>query len=231
MTSPRTALVTGGNRGIGAAICRGLAEGGMRVLLGARDPALGDAAAGAMSGNGLPVTPVVIDTGDPASITACVRDLAREDIAVDILVNNAAVYPPGDLLALDQAVLSEAFAVNTFGPLRLIQALAPAMVRRGWGRIVNLSSEYGALSDGLEGPAAYSLSKAALNAITLRLGRELPATVKVNAMCPGWVNTRMGGAGAPRTPEQGADTAIWLATLPDDGPTGGFFRDRRPIPW
>ena len=231
MTSPRTALVTGGNRGIGAAICRGLAEGGMRVLLGARDPALGDAAAGAMAGNGLPVTPVVIDTGDPASITACVRDLAREDIAVDILVNNAAVYPPGDLLALDQAVLSEAFAVNTFGPLRLIQALAPAMVRRGWGRIVNLSSEYGALSDGLEGPAAYSLSKAALNAITLRLGRELPATVKVNAMCPGWVNTRMGGAGAPRTPEQGADTAIWLATLPDDGPTGGFFRDRRPIPW
>ena len=231
MTSPRTALVTGGNRGIGAAICRGLAEGGMRVLLGARDPALGDAAAGAMAGNGLPVTPVVIDTGDPASITACVRDLAREDIAVDILVNNAAVYPPGDLLTLDQAVLSEAFAVNTFGPLRLIQALAPAMVRRGWGRIVNLSSEYGALSDGLEGPAAYSLSKAALNAITLRLGRELPAAVKVNAMCPGWVNTRMGGVGAPRTPEEGADTAIWLATLPDDGLTGGFFRDRQPIGW
>ena len=231
MTSPRTALVTGGNRGIGAAICRGLAERGMRVLLGARDPALGDAAAGEMAGRGLSVAPVVIDTGDPASITAGVDRLEREDIAVDILVNNAAVYPPGDLLTLDHAVLNEAFAVNTFGPLRLIQALAPAMVRRGWGRIVNLSSEYGALSDGLEGPAAYSLSKAALNAITLRLGRELPAAVKVNAMCPGWVNTRMGGAGAPRTPEEGADTAIWLATLPDNGPTGAFFRDRRPIPW
>ena len=231
MMSPRTALVTGGNRGIGAAICRGLAERGMRVLLGARDPALGDAAAGEMAGRGLSVAPVVIDTGDTASITAGVDRLKREDIVVDILVNNAAVYPPGDLLTLDHAVLSEAFAVNTFGPLRLIQALAPAMVRRGWGRIVNLSSEYGALSDGLEGPAAYSLSKAALNAITLRLGRELPAAVKVNAMCPGWVNTRMGGAGAPRTPEEGADTAIWLATLPDGGPTGGFFRDRRPIPW
>ena len=105
------------------------------------------------------------------------------------------------------------------------------MNARGYGRIVNVSSGWGSFAEGLSGPGAYSISKAALNALTLSLSKDLPTNVKVNCMCPGWVRTRMGGEGAPRTPEEAADTAIWLATLPDDGPTGGFYRDRKLIAW
>jgi NAD(P)-dependent dehydrogenase (short-subunit alcohol dehydrogenase family) len=105
------------------------------------------------------------------------------------------------------------------------------MITRGFGRIVNLSSGWGAFAEGLTGPAAYSVSKAALNALTLSLSKDLPQNVKVNSMCPGWVRTRMGGSGASLSPEEGADTAIWLATLPEDGPNGGFFRRRKPINW
>ncbi|MEM9522885.1 MAG: SDR family NAD(P)-dependent oxidoreductase [Pseudomonadota bacterium] len=104
-------------------------------------------------------------------------------------------------------------------------------MRADYGRIVNVSSRWGAFSDGVAGPGTYGVAKAALNALTVSAARSLPGTVKVNAMCPGWVRTRMGGAGAARAPEQGADTAIWLATLPDDGPTGGFFKDREPVDW
>ncbi|MGL5096272.1 MAG: SDR family NAD(P)-dependent oxidoreductase, partial [Planctomycetia bacterium] len=99
------------------------------------------------------------------------------------------------------------------------------------GRIVNVSSGWGSFAEGLEGPGFYGVTKAALNALTVRLAAESPPAVKVNAMCPGWVRTRMGGDDADRTPDQGADTAIWLATLPDAGPTGRFFRDRHPIDW
>ena len=101
----------------------------------------------------------------------------------------------------------------------------------GWGRIVNLSSGWGSFAEGLEGPGAYGIAKAALNALTRALPRDLPPGVKINAVCPGWVATRMGGPSAPLTPEEGADTALWLALLPEDGPTGGFFRRRQPIAW
>lgn len=117
------------------------------------------------------------------------------------------------------------------GPLRLIRALAPKMIERKYGRIVNLSSGWGSFAEGMGGPGLYGVTKAALNALTVRLSKEFPASVKVNAMCPGWVRTRMGGQGATKSPDEGADTAVWLATLPDDGPTGGFFRDRKPIEW
>ena len=117
------------------------------------------------------------------------------------------------------------------GPLRLTRSLAPNMIARGYGRIVNLSSGWGSFAEGMGGPGMYGVTKAALNALTVRLVQELPSAVKVNAMCPGWVRTRMGGEGATRSPDEGADTAVWLATLPDDGPTGGFFRDREPIEW
>ncbi|HEX5871127.1 MAG TPA: SDR family NAD(P)-dependent oxidoreductase, partial [Longimicrobium sp.] len=117
------------------------------------------------------------------------------------------------------------------GPIRLIRALVPNMVARGYGRIVNVSSGWGSFAEGMGGPGAYGVTKAALNAMTVRLSNELPASIKVNAMCPGWVRTRMGGDAATRTPDEGADTAVWLATLPDDGPTGVFFRDRKPIEW
>jgi NAD(P)-dependent dehydrogenase (short-subunit alcohol dehydrogenase family) len=135
------------------------------------------------------------------------------------------------LLALTDAEIGESIAVHLTGPLRLIRALAPNMIARGYGRIVNVSSGWGSFAEGLEGPGAYGVTKAALNALTVRLAKELPSAIKVNAMCPGWVRTRMGGRAARRTPDEGADTAVWLATLPDDGPTGGFFRDRKPIEW
>ncbi|MEO1000763.1 MAG: SDR family NAD(P)-dependent oxidoreductase [Pseudomonadota bacterium] len=132
---------------------------------------------------------------------------------------------------VDGPELSATLAVNTVAPAALIGALGPGMAARGWGRIVNVSSGWGSFDEGLGGPAAYAISKAALNAVTVRGARALGPAVKVNAACPGWVRTRMGGAGADRAPEEGAETPLWLATLPDDGPTGGFFRDRSPIAW
>ncbi len=105
------------------------------------------------------------------------------------------------------------------------------MIARCYGRIVNVSSGWGSFTEGMGGPGLYGVTKAALNALTVRLAKELPSMIKINAVCPGWVRTRMGGQGATRTPDEGADTAVWLATLPDDGPTGRFFRDRKPIEW
>jgi NAD(P)-dependent dehydrogenase (short-subunit alcohol dehydrogenase family) len=126
----------------------------------------------------------------------------------------------------------ETFKTNTLGPLQLIQAVVPHMKARGYGRIVNLSSGAGQLADMGGGFPAYRMSKAALNALTRIAAAELgPGDIKINAMCPGWVKTAMGGPGATRSVEKGAETAVWLATLPADGPTGGFFRDRKPIPW
>ncbi|HLL85624.1 MAG TPA: SDR family NAD(P)-dependent oxidoreductase, partial [Longimicrobium sp.] len=136
-------------------------------------------------------------------------------------------------LEVDPAVVLDTFRTNTVGPLRLLQLVVPAMRAAGYGRIVNVSSGIGAADSAGSGTTlAYALSKLALNALTRAAAAELQATgVLVNAMCPGWVRTRMGGRAAPRSAEQGADTAVWLATLPGDGPTGGFFRDRKPIPW
>ncbi|MDA1091784.1 MAG: SDR family NAD(P)-dependent oxidoreductase [Acidobacteria bacterium] len=151
--------------------------------------------------------------------------------AIDILVNNAAVLINGDGLGVTTEDFAGSLAVNTVAPFALIRALGPGMLARKWGRIVNVSSGWGAFAEGMQGPVAYAASKAALNAVTCASAQTLGPTVKVNAACPGWVQTRMGGPGANRSPEQGADTPLWLATLPDDGPTGGFFRDRHPIAW
>ncbi len=225
----RTALITGANRGIGLAIARQLAALGNSVWLGSRDPAAGEAAAQALCRAGLDVTPVHVDLADPATLDQAVNKIVRSGRSVDILVNNAGVLHEAPLLELTEAQMAESLAVHLTGPLRLIRAFAPDMIARGYGRIVNVSSGWGSFAEGLGGPGAYAITKAALNALTVRLARELPSSVKVNAMCPGWVRTRMGGEAAPRTPDEGADTAVWLATLPDEGPTGGFFRDRQPI--
>lgn len=221
MTS-RTALVTGGNRGIGLAIAEGLAAKDIRVIIGARDLAAGQEAAEKVGGDA-----IQLDMADPASVFDAVYEAGRN---VDIVINNAGVLFDERLID-DPKGFETSMAVMVHGPYHLIRALAPNMVERGWGRIVNVSSEWGSFADGLGGPNAYGVAKAALNALTLRLSRELPPSVKINAMCPGWVRTRMGGPGATRSPEEGADTALWLATLPEDGPTGGFFRDRKPIAW
>ena len=120
--------------------------------------------------------------------------------------------------------------MNRIGSIRTCQAFVPGMLERGYGRVVNVSSGGGSFGEGI-GPMAYGASKAALNALTVKIAEAVRGDVKANAMCPGWVRTDMGGSGAPRSPEQAADTLVWLATLPPDGPNGGFFRDRHPIPW
>jgi NAD(P)-dependent dehydrogenase (short-subunit alcohol dehydrogenase family) len=225
----RTALISGANRGIGLATAQGLAaRGDVHVLLAARH--MEDAAKAAAS-LGKNVTAVQLDLSSHAIRGAQIAQILAAHPVIDILVNNAGVLEHGALLSLPEDVLSRSLEVNFLGPLDLVRALVPLMVQRGYGRIVNLSSGWGSFSDGLNGPPAYAMTKAALNGLTLSLSHELPANVKINSCCPGWVRTRMGGSGATKSVEDGADTPIWLATLPDDGPSGGFFRNRKPIAW
>jgi NAD(P)-dependent dehydrogenase (short-subunit alcohol dehydrogenase family) len=226
----RTALVTGGNRGIGLEVCRQLAGRGVTVLLGSRDPELGEAAARSLAGHGL-VEFVDLDVADPDAILTCARLLEKRGVRVDILVNNAAVLSRGGALELAEEDWLEAIQVNLLGALRCCRAFLPGMAAAGWGRVVNVSSGYGSFARGLDGPAAYSVTKAAMNALTVSLARDLPPGVKINAASPGWVRTRMGGDEAPRSVEEGARGIVELALLPDDGPSGGFFRDMEPVAW
>lgn len=219
----KRALVTGGNRGIGFAIAKGLIAAGLEVVVGARNPQSGETAAAAL---GAAASFVELDVADSNSIDEAMAQLAQSPI--DVLVNNAGVLRSSELLE-DVDGFDEAMAVMVRGPFLLMHHVVPHMVSRGYGRVVNVSSGWGAFSDGVSGPGAYGVAKAALNALTVASARTLPQSVKVNAMCPGWVKTRMGGTGADRSPEEGAATAIWLATLDEGGPTGGFFRDQKPI--
>lgn len=217
----KRALVTGANRGIGLAIAEGLVGRGLEVLLGARDRSAGEQAARRIGAAALQ-----LDVADPASVLRAVEEAGP----VDVLVNNAGVLGSGGVLD-DPGDFAESMAVMVEGPYLLMHHLTPRMVARRYGRIVNVSSGWGAFSDGVGGPGGYGVAKAALNALTVAAARSLPNSVKVNAMCPGWVRTRMGGAGAHRSVVEGADTALWLATLGAAGPTGGFFRDRKRIDW
>jgi NAD(P)-dependent dehydrogenase (short-subunit alcohol dehydrogenase family) len=226
----RTALVTGGNRGIGLEACRQLAASGMHVVLAARNPEKGEVAAQKLRDGGLEVTSEQLDVTDSQSVKDCVRRLADAGTEIDVLVNNAGVYPTEGVFSVSEEAFKMALEVNTIGPFRTCQAFVPGMMQRGYGRVVNVSSGGGSFGEGL-GPAAYAVSKAALNALTVKVSQAVRGDMRVNAMCPGWVRTDMGGSGAPRSPEEAADTLLWLATLPEDGPNGGFFRDRKPIPW
>ncbi len=217
----RMALVTGANRGIGRAIAAGLGNQGYGVIVGSRDLAEGRRVAAEIGARA-----VELDLNRPKTLERAVAEAGD----IDVLVNNAGVYFNEPMLP-HPGHFGESLSVMVEGPYHLIRLAVPAMTRKGFGRIVNVSSGWGSFSEGLAGAAAYNVAKAALNALTLVLSRELPQTVKINAMCPGWVRTRMGGQGATRSPEEGAETALWLATLPHDGPTGGFFRDRQAIDW
>jgi NAD(P)-dependent dehydrogenase (short-subunit alcohol dehydrogenase family) len=220
----RVALVTGTSRGIGAEIARQLvADHDFVVYAGARDPDDVDEAEG--------IVPIELDVTDEDEIFAAQERIGSEVGHLDALVNNAGVYgDPVGAADYDIDRAHEVLEVNTFGPWRLIEAFLPLLRRSDAPRIVNVSSGAGQLSDMNGGRGAYRVSKAALNALTKTLAWD-EGDVKINVMCPGWVRTDMGGSGATKSVEQGADTAVWLATLPDDGPTGGFFRDREPIPW
>ena len=235
MVSGRVAIVTGANRGIGLEICRQLARKGERVVLTSRDAAKGRAACKALAAAGLEVAYCRLDVTSARSIKALAAFVTRTFGRADILVNNAGVMLDARgtrFLDSDLATYRATFEVNVWGPLLLAQALLPLMQKHRYGRIVNLSSGLGQLAGMGNNTPAYRMSKTALNALTCIIAAEAQgANVLVNAACPGWVKTDMGGAGAPRTVAQGADTPVWLATLPDDGPTGGYFRDRKSIPW
>lgn len=230
----RVAVVTGANRGIGFEICRQLSRLGIRVIVTSRDSVKGMVAREKLSAEGLKVDFLPLNVTDPESIQRMASDVRRSYERLDVLVNNAGVYIDDrhSLLTVKLDVMRRTMNTNAFGPLMLCQALVPIMKEHGYGRIVNISSGYGQLSSLSSSYPAYSLSKAVLNVHTRILAAELQGSgIKVNAVCPGWVRTDIGGRSAPVTPAEGADTAVWLATLPDDGPTGGFFRDRKPIPW
>ncbi len=233
MSDLPVALVSGANRGIGLEIARQLVAGGHQVLLGSRDLGAGERAGAAIEPQGSRVSAIELDVADPASVESAAARISSDPRRLDVLVNNAGDF--GSPAGASDTDLGEAHAVletNLFGAWRLTQSVIPLLRSSSRGRIVNVSSGAGQLAEMEGGRAAYRISKTALNALTRVLAAdEAGSGILVNSLCPGWVRTRMGGESATRSVEEGADTAVWLATLPDDGPSGGFFRDRQPIPW
>ncbi|WP_367319349.1 SDR family oxidoreductase [Streptomyces sp. HUAS ZL42] len=230
--SSPVAVVTGANRGLGYEVVRQLAERGHRVVLGSRDLEKGRAAAAQLDPGGRWVTAVQLDVADEASVVAMAEWVTRHLGRADVLVNNAAIlydtWARARTADLDE--VRRALDTNLFGAWQVTQALLPLLERSPHPRVVNVSSEGGSLAGMTGGTPAYSVSKAALNALTRLLAGELRGHgVLVNAVCPGWTATDMGGGGRP-VPE-GAVGIVWAATLPDGGPTGGFFRDGEPLLW
>jgi NAD(P)-dependent dehydrogenase (short-subunit alcohol dehydrogenase family) len=235
------ALVTGGNRGLGLGACRELARKGYQVLLGSRTLAKGEKAAKALRAEGLDVAAIKLDVSSDADVKRAAARIKKAHKRLDVLVNNAGIMidrggrgTRGDggtsAFKVPPKTLLQTFQANTVGAYRACQAFIPLM--GGRGRVVNVSSGMGQLSDMNGSYPGYRLSKTALNAVTRVFADELKATgVLVNSVCPGWCRTDMGGSEATRSIEEGVDTIVWAATLPDDGPRGGFFRDRKPIPW
>ena len=228
------ALVTGANRGIGREIVRQLAAKGITTLLAARDKVKAEAAARELSGGGGQILARELDVTDAGSVNRLAASVASESGKLDILVNNAGVLldPKASSLDVDLATVQETLATNLLGAWRVAQAFVPLLKKSEHGRVVNMSSQLGQLQSMRDAYPSYRVSKAALNAVTLMLADALKHdNVLVNSCCPGWIKTDMGGADAPGTVEEGADTPVWLATLPDDGPSGGFYQGRKRIPW
>ena len=237
----RIAVVSGANRGIGLEICRQLAHKGILVLLTSRNEAKGLAVCQSMEKEELPVRYFQLDVMSPSSILRLGNFMEKEFGRCDILINNAGVFldkeEPGEsgfpsVFNAKVETIRQTMETNVFGPLLLCQALIPLMRKNKYGRVVNLSSGMGQLTDMNGGYPGYRISKVSLNALTRIFNDELQGeNILVNSLCPGWVKTEMGGANATRSVKEGADTAVWLATLPDKGPRGKFFRDRKEIPW
>jgi NAD(P)-dependent dehydrogenase (short-subunit alcohol dehydrogenase family) len=237
MTERSIAIVTGANRGLGLETSRQLAQLGYHVLLTSRNEISGEAAQQMLLNEGLSVSYHLLDVRNDASIQALVRHFQEHHEKLQILVNNAGIFPDTAPWESESRIsdgnietILEGFDTNTLGPLRLCQALIPLMM--GKGSVVNVSSGMGQLSEMGSCCPSYRLSKTALNAVTRIYSEELKQTqIKINAVCPGWVRTEMGGKDADLSAVEGAKGIVWAATLPDDGPSGGFFRHGKSIPW
>lgn len=245
----RVALVTGGNRGIGLEVCRGLARAGYQVICSGRDEANLRQVRKDFAAEALPVDTIMLDVSDPNMVDIrqgenvdgnFIGDWIRRKYGrLDVLVNNAGVVPdgtihdePGSILDTEKAVFEQGFATHFYGPLGIIRGVLPMMQAQAYGRIVNVSTGMARLSDMGLGWPAYRVSKVALNALTTILAKELEGSnILVNAATPGWVRTRMGGEQADLSAEEGADTILWLAQLDEGGPSGGFFANREPTHW
>ena len=230
MRTTGVAVVTGANRGIGRELVAQLAARGVTTVLASRDEARGRDAARGMTG---PIIVRQLDVADPVSTEALASWLRVEHGGLDVLINNAGIHYDTwqTAVAVDLGVVAEAMAVNVVGAWRMAVELAPLL--RPGGRLVNVSSGAGSFGEtaGAGGAPAYSVSKAALNMLTVKLAAEMRHRgVLVNAVCPGWVATEMGGTGG-RPVADGAASVLFAVDLPDGGPSGGFFRDGRPIPW
>jgi NAD(P)-dependent dehydrogenase (short-subunit alcohol dehydrogenase family) len=242
MTQIKTALITGANRGIGRAIAERYAAGGFHVIVAARDEAKAGAVVDAIRHAGGSAETIQIDMGDEASILASAKILAARHNHIDVLVNNAGINRnmQDNILVASKADIEDSMRTNALGPLELTKALLVQLKAAPNARIVNVSSSAGSISHTVdtESPyrfwdtASYRLSKSMLNAITGMLAKTLRDDgIKVNAMCPGWTQTDMGGTDAPNTPEQAAELAYRLGTLDADGATGGFFNEAGSIAW
>jgi NAD(P)-dependent dehydrogenase (short-subunit alcohol dehydrogenase family) len=244
-TNRRVALITGANRGIGLQTAKDLSPDDVTVLLGVRDVAKGEAAAAAIRQEDLEVKAVHLDVTDPATYGEVYDFIDRAFGRLDILVNNAGVLledfaNPDQPSTLPLKTLRQTFETNFFGTVALTQKLLPLIRRSPAGRIVNVSSIMGSLTLHADPSSpiyhssvfAYNTSKAALNSFTLHLAYELRDTsIKVNSAHPGWVKTETGGKNADLDVSEGGKTSAWLARLPEDGPTGGYFHVGQPLPW
>ncbi len=239
MTERTIALVTGANKGIGYEIAAGLGARGWSVGVGARDDARRESAVEKLRAAGVDAVGVPLDVTDDASVAAAAALVGERFGRLDVLVNNAGVTGgmPQEPTTVDIATVRTAVETNVFGVIRVTNAFLPLLRRSASPRIVNMSSTVGSLTrqsdpGGGTGPisAAYSPSKTFLNAVTVQYAKELP-DILINLGCPGYCATDLNGHRGHRTPEQGAAIGIRLATLPDDGPTGGFFDDDGVIPW
>lgn len=227
------AIVTGGNRGIGHEICKELSRAGCYVVLTSRNEEEGRRAVAKLDHHDN-VAYRRLDVTDSKDI-ASLRDWILKTYGrVDILINNAGVYLDEgvSVFDVDENIMQDTIAVNFYGAFHMCRAFVPIMRQNGYGRIVNVSSGYGAMSEMGGYVAAYRISKAALNALTLIMANELrDGNIKVNAVCPGWVRTDMGGGMAPLSPEAAARDIVHFALVDSKGPTGSFFRYKNPIQW
>jgi len=227
--SNKIALVTGGNRGIGFAICQGLLGAGFEVIIGSRSLEKGKTAAEKLNSSHGKIRVVELDVAQDNSIDRAFQELSKQIDRLDVLINNAAIYPDNgfNILSIDRDLLMQTIDTNTFGTIRTTQVFLPLLEKANRAKVINYSSGYGQL-DGLSANVpSYCLSKLAVNGATIMLAEALQSkNITVNAIDPGWVNTDMGGAAAPRSPAEGADTAVWLATIANLQESGKLWRDR-----